>query len=136
MHNAILELIRQVLGNIVQTFNIQHTYVEKNDLWTGILDATAFAVRSTTNRQKGYIPGQLIFGLDMIIPIKHRVDWELIRQQKQTQINRDNTQENKHRVDYDYKVGYKFMLANRTAYKYETPYKVPFFITQFLPTER
>ena len=35
--------------------------------------------------------GQLIFGSDIILPIKHRVDWALMRQQKQTQSNRDNT---------------------------------------------
>ena len=46
------------------------------------------------------------------------------------QINRDNTLDNKHRVDYDYKVGDKFMITNHTAYKYETPYIVPFVITQ------
>ena len=108
----------QVLGNLVQTFNIHQTYVDKNDPWTGILAAAAFAIHSTTNRQNVNCPGQFIFGRDMILPIKHRVDWELIRQQKQTQINRDNTQENKHRVEYDYKVGDKFILANHTAYKY------------------
>ena len=78
----------------------------------------AFAIYSTTNRQKYYSPGRLIFGRDMILPIKHRVDWELIRQRKQMQINRYNTQDNKHRVDYDYKVGDKVMLTNHTAYKY------------------
>ena len=46
------------------------------------------------------------------------------------QINRDNARENKNRVDYDYKVGDTVMLLNHTAYKYETPYKVPFVITQ------
>ena len=51
------------------------------------------------------------------------MDWELIRKQKQTQINRYNARNNKHRVYYDYKVGDKFILAEHTAYKYETPYK-------------
>ena len=45
-------------------------------------------------------------------------------------INRDNTQDNKHRVDYDYKVRDKVMLTKHTAYKYDTPYKGPFVITQ------
>ena len=66
----------------------------------------------------------------MILLIEHRVDWELIRQRKQTQNNRDNNCENKHRVEYDYKVGYDVMLTNHTAYKYETPYKGPVAITQ------
>ena len=130
MSNAVLERIHQVLGNLVQTFNIHQTYVDKNDPWTGILAAAAFVICSKIKRQKGYSLGQLIFGRDMIIPIKHRVDWELILQKKQTQINRDNTRDNKHRVDYGYKVGNKFMLTKHTAYKFETPYKGPFVITQ------
>ena len=54
----------------------------------------------------------------MILPIKHRLYWELIHQKKQIQINRDNTRENKHRVDYDYKVGDKVILIHHAAYKY------------------
>ena len=54
----------------------------------------------------------------------------LIRQQKQTQMNRDNTRENKHIVDYEYKVGDKVMLTNHTVYKYETPYKDTYVITK------
>ena len=60
---------------------------------------------SLNNQQaKRLSPGQLIFGRDKILPIKHKVDWELIRQQKQTQIKRDKTRENKNRVNHDYKV--------------------------------
>ena len=115
MSNDILKQIHQVLGNLVQTFNIQHTYIDKNKLQTRILAAAVFAILSTTNRKKGYSPGQLIFCCDIILSIKHRVDRELIRHQKQTKINRDNTHENKHRVEYDYKVGDKVILANHTV---------------------
>ena len=66
----------------------------------------------------------------MIIPIKHKVDWELICQKNQTQINKDNIRKNRNRVDHDYKVRDKVMITNHTAYKYETLYKVPFVITQ------
>ena len=75
MYNSVLERIHQALGNLVQTFNISNqTYVGENYLWTGILSVAAFAIRSTTNRQNIYSPGQLIFGRDIIIPIKYRVD--------------------------------------------------------------
>ena len=84
----------------MRTFNIQQTYVDKNDPWTGILDEADFTIRSTTNKKKGYSPGQLIFGRDMILLIKYTVDWKFIRKIKQTQINRDNTRKNKNRVDY------------------------------------
>ena len=46
------------------------------------------------------------------------------------QINRDKACKNKHRVEYDYKVGDKVMLTKHTAYKYETPYKGSFMTTQ------
>ena len=131
MSNAILEQIHQVLGNLVRIFNIQQNCVDKNYPWTGILAAAAFEICSTTSRQKGYGPGQLIFGRDMILPKKHSVDWKFIRKIKQTQINIDNNRENKHRFDYYYKMGYEVMITYHTSYKYETPYKGPFLITQF-----
>ena len=85
MSNAVLERIHQVIGNLVRTSNIStQTYVDKNDSWTGILAVAAFVICSTTNRLKGHSPGELIFCRDMILPIKHRVGWELIRQKKQT----------------------------------------------------
>ena len=83
MPNAVLERIHQVIGNLVRNFNISNqTYFDEDDLWVGILSALAFAISSTTNRQKCYSPGQLIFAHDTIPLIKHRVDWELISQQK------------------------------------------------------
>ena len=42
--NAILEQIRQVLGNLVQTFNIKYTYVDEDDPWPVISAAAAFAI--------------------------------------------------------------------------------------------
>ena len=70
MPNAVLEQIHQVIGKLVQTFNIKQTCVDKNDSLARILAAAASAIRSTTSRQKRYIPGQLIFGRVMILLIK------------------------------------------------------------------
>ena len=50
----------------------------------------------------------------MIIPIKYKVDWLLMRQRNQAQINKDNTHENKEIVEYNYKVGDKVMLNNKS----------------------
>ena len=77
-----LERIHQVLGNLVQTYNIKGTYVDKYDPWSGTLATAAFEIRSTENRLKCYSLGQLLFGHDMILLIKHKVDWKLIRQKK------------------------------------------------------
>ena len=83
MSNTVLESIHQVLGNLVRNFNIStQNYVDEDYLWKGILAAADFAILSATNRKKCYSPVQLLFGRDNIIPIKHKVNWELICQQK------------------------------------------------------
>ena len=74
----------------MQNCNITHYYFEKDGPWSGILAAEAFAICSTKNRLKVYSPVILIFGRDVILPIKHKVDWELIRQWNQAQINKYN----------------------------------------------
>ena len=74
----------------MHNFNITQTYFGKDDPWLGILAAASYEICSTKNRLKCYSPGQLVFGRDMILLITHTVDWELIPQQNQTQINKDN----------------------------------------------
>ena len=122
MSNKKLERIRQVLVNLVRACNITQTYVYQYYPCSGIFSAAEFVILSTTNRLKGYSLGKLLCVRDMILLIKHTVDWELIRQRKQMLINKDNARENNHRVDYDYKVGDNTMLTNHNEYKYATPY--------------
>ena len=43
------------------------------------------------------------------------MNWSLISQRNQTQINEDNIRENIKRVEHNYKVGDKVMLNNNTA---------------------
>ena len=65
----------------------------------GILVESAFKIRSKANRLKGYTTGQLVCWRDMIIPIKHNVDWELTPQRNQAKINKYNIRENIKIVD-------------------------------------
>ena len=88
MSNAVLKRIHQVIGNLVRDFNISQTYVDKNYLCTGVSAAAAFAILSTTNMLKVFSLGQLVFFCDMILPIKHEVDLELIHKRKCLNIQR------------------------------------------------
>ena len=49
---------------------------------------------SATNRLRSYSIGQLLFGRNTILLIKHTVDCELISQQKQAKINKYNIRKN------------------------------------------
>ena len=44
MSNALLEQIHQVLGNLVQTYNIAQAYVDEYKPWSGILAVAAVEV--------------------------------------------------------------------------------------------
>jgi hypothetical protein len=92
--NAIVERIHQVIGNIIRTFDLEANYLDNDNPWRGILAATAFAVRSTYHTTLWKMPGQLVFGCDMIFNIQHVANWEYIRQNKQCLIYKNNKAEN------------------------------------------
>ena len=115
--NAIVERIHQTLGNMVRTFELQDCYLDEENPWKAILTAAAFAVRSTVHLTQQKTPGQLVFGRDTMLNIKHEADWELIRQRKQQMINKNNLRENSKRIPYTYQPGQKVLLKTGTEYK-------------------
>ena len=124
--NAIVERVHQVIGNIIRTFELENNYLDEVDPWKGILSATAFAVRSTFHTTLRSTPGQLVFGRDMILNIKHEANWEYIRERKQAIIEKNNLAENAKRIPHRYKVGDQVLLRRGTENKYETPYAGPY----------
>ena len=92
--NAIVECIHQVIANIVQTFELKNNYLDIEDPWKGVLSATAFAMRSMYHTTLKKTPGQLVFGQDMVFPIKHVVNWEYIWNNKQCLKDKNNRAEN------------------------------------------
>ena len=59
----------------MQTYNIKDNYIDKDEPCLVMLAAIEFEFISTENRLKGYSPGQLLFVSDVILPIKHKLDW-------------------------------------------------------------
>ena len=70
-----LERINAVLGNLVWKYNTEYTYIDEDDLWSVVLAAAALPDFSTANILKGYSMGKLVFRRDIILLIKHEVDW-------------------------------------------------------------
>ena len=50
IYDEILKQIHQVIVNLVLTCNINQTYDDKDDPWSGILAAAEFVILSTNNR--------------------------------------------------------------------------------------
>ena len=82
----------------------------------GILEAADFSVQSTYHRIKDNSPGQIVFGQDIIIPVKDVVYWKLIRKQKKAQIEKDVTTHPKTIINDNYRVGDQVLLKNKAAY--------------------
>jgi hypothetical protein len=74
------------------------------------LDNTAWAVRSTYHTILKAFPGVGIFGCDMLFEIPFIADWNKIGDYRQCQTNLSTARKNSKQVNYDYKVGYKFLL--------------------------
>ena len=129
--NAIVERVHQTLGNLIRSFELQdNPYLDTDDPWSGILAAAAFAMCSTYHTTLRAMPGQLVFGRDMILNMQYLADWTAIKARKQQLIRKNNIIENSKRIPYQYKVGDMVMLENHRANKYEQPYKGPYLVTQ------
>ena len=76
------------------------------------------------------MPGQLIFGRDMILNMQYLADWTAIKARKQQLICKTNIIENSKCIPYQYKVGDMVMLENHHVNKYEQPYKGPYLVMQ------
>jgi hypothetical protein len=88
--NSIIERAHQTLGNLIRSFQLQDKpYYDLDDPWGGILTAVAFALRSTYHMTLQAMPGQLVFGRDMVLNVQHLTDWTAIKARKQ-QIIRKN----------------------------------------------
>ena len=77
-YNYILEWSHTVIGNLLWAYKIKYTYIYEDEPWLGILMAADFTIFSTTNMLKGYSICQWVLGHYIILPIKHKMYWELI----------------------------------------------------------
>jgi transposase InsO family protein len=108
--NGIIERVHQVLGNALRTFKLENKNLDDHDPWRPFLSAVAWAIRSTYHTTLEATPGQLVFGRDMLLPLKFKADWARLRQRKQDIIDQNNIRENSNRKIHDYQIGDKVLL--------------------------
>ena len=125
--NGIIERIHQVVNDMLRTFELEEQQLDPTDPWTRILSAVAFAVRSTYHTTLEATPGQLIFGRDMLLPVKFQADWANIKMKRQSEINKNNYRENKSRIPHHYEVGDLVLVAHQgIRRKLSTPNHGPY----------
>ena len=118
-----MEIIHQVIGNLVRSYNLQESCVDESEPWMGILATEAFSMHYMYHNTKGKSTGQIAFVRDMIIPINQVAYWRYICQNKQEQIDKDVICKNSTRIDHDYRVEDQVTTRIKSVYKYKTPFK-------------
>ena len=83
--------------------------VKTSDIDIFLTDA-AWAIHSTYHTVLKASPEAAIFGRDMLFDILFIADWQKIGEYRQRLTDLSNACENKGRIDYDYKVGWKVLL--------------------------
>jgi hypothetical protein len=94
----------------LRTAEIDGREMDEKDPWGPFLSSAAYAIRSTFHTTLKATPAQLVFGRDMVLPIKFMADWGAIKQQRQKEMGRNDRRENSSRINHDYKVGDKILL--------------------------
>ena len=79
-----IDIIIQFLSdrNLVCTFDLQYNYLDKDDLWSGILSYTVFEVRSMYHRMLQSTPSHLMFRREMILNTPSIAESEYRRKHK------------------------------------------------------
>ena len=57
----------------MQTYNLKEIYIDQDDPWMEIIVVVAFSINYTKHTLKSDTKGQLLFGRDVILRIKHIV---------------------------------------------------------------
>jgi hypothetical protein len=130
---ALVERLHLTLGNQLRTaiYSIDDCHEDINHL----LQACAWAIRTTVPSNAPHNPSQLVFGMDMIFHQQAKIDWQLLKCQRNIQANANNKKENKNRVPHDYKVGDLVLIVQKPyerkrKTKIKTPTEGPYPITR------
>jgi len=129
--NSMIERIHLTLGNMLRSYELEEQELDDDHPFDEVLNAAAWALRSTYHTVLNATPGQLVFGRDMLLPIQYKADWAAIALKKQQQISKDNLRENKTRLPHQYQVGDQVALTvPGIVPKISLPRKGPYEITR------
>ena len=118
-----MERVHQLLGQMLRTADINMANSVTPDDVDVFLDNAAWADCSPYHTVFKTSPGAAIFGQDMLFDIPFIAEWNKIGDYRQRQTDLSTAQENKQRVDYDYKSGDKVLvIQDGILHKVQSPY--------------
>jgi hypothetical protein len=126
--NAMVERAHQTIHNMIRTQRIKGAQdLPKDDPWSGLLSAVAFAMRATVHTTTQATPTQLVFNRDALHNVRFEADWKYIKDRKQRLIVQNNKRENAKRKPYTYHVNDTVMVLQDPNRKHgDDRYKGPY----------
>jgi hypothetical protein len=127
--NGIIERVHQVIADALRTFELEKQDLERRIPGHCSYKQRAFAVWSTYHTTLGATPAQLVFGRDMILPLKFKADWAAIHECHRQEVQRNNRSKNDKYLPHTYRVGDQVSktrpgLQSKLSSKRDGPYDV------------
>ena len=122
--NGIKERIHLTMADMLRTvkFTVKD---DREGTWQTeidtILQAVAWALRSTVGTTVKHAPSNLVFNKDMILNNEVKVNWTAIKNQRESKAMKDNQRENNKRKQHTYEEGGKCWIVKN---KYERSRKL------------
>jgi hypothetical protein len=73
--NGIIERVHLTPNYTLRTLEIDGREMDEKDPWGQFLSSAAYAIHSTFHTTLKSTPGHLVFGRDVVLPIKFMADW-------------------------------------------------------------
>ena len=110
--NAFVERIH---GVIAESFRAMQLNTRPYDYTTNnaILQAVAWALRSTYHTSLQATPGQFAFGRDMVLNSTYLANWKFTKDNQNRNVLYNNARENKKRIQHDYQPGQNVFILNK-----------------------
>jgi hypothetical protein len=81
--SEISERIHQVMGNMIRAVELEERELYRDDPWNEFVQSCAFGIWVILHSNLQALPGQLVFGRDMIHDIRFQTNWDRIKNNKQ-----------------------------------------------------
>ena len=103
--NTLVERVHQVILNIISTKDLDNKVFNHIDSWCKTLSYISWVIRTSYKHTILATPVQAVFGRDVLFDLASAVDFRVVTDVKQQQVDIDNFRVNDRQVTHDYAIG-------------------------------